>query len=61
MFVSISDTNQSMVRPVMVWPSSPKYTAREQASEMAGASKHAESSEAMAKRRFTVNPWMNVG
>jgi hypothetical protein len=24
MFVSMSDTNQSIVRPVTVWPSSPK-------------------------------------
>lgn len=55
-----SASNQSIVRPVTVWPSLPKYTAREQASEVAGASKDAESSEAMAMamRDFIGTPWL---
>ena len=63
MFVSMSDTNQSMVRPVTVWPSLPKYTAREQASEMAGVSKDAENSAATARatRDFIWTPGLMGG
>lgn len=56
-----SASNQSIVRPVTVWPSLPKYRAREQASDMVGKSKVAERSEAMARRVFTVDADSLIG
>jgi hypothetical protein len=60
MLVSMSETNQSIVRPVTVWPSLPKYTAREQAAAGAGTSQDVQTSEATATamRVFIRTPWL---